>query len=1138
MRTRFTVYASLIFVMGLSLQSAPAGEKPPHAQSKMPGPALTAEEAMAKMQLPPGFKIECVASEPLIVNPTAMTFDEKGRIWVCESVEYPRASAGKGQDRIKILEDTNGDGVYDKATIFKDGLNIPCGVVMGNGGVYVTNSPDILFLQDTDGDGVCDKEEVLFTGFGRADRHELPNSLIWGPDGWLYGMNGVFNGTKVTYNGKTFDFTCAIWRYHPKWKKFELFSEGTSNPWGLDYDANGEWFLSCCVIDHLFHMTQSGYYNRQGGPYPSFTHKLNSITTQKHQMAAYAGLCIYQGDAFPEEYRGTLFMGNLHGSAINRDIVTKNGATFTQKNAPDDFLQANDAWFMPVSQKVGPDGCLYIMDWYDRYHCYQDANRDPQGIDRTRGRIYRISYKDTPRAKPFDLTKLSNDELLKLLGHPNNWQRREAQRLLNERFEPSLIPTLQKMALDSADTTQAHMHALWLLCSQKEMDPEFHLKVLSQTEPARRNWGVRACGQIETLAPAVYERLKALAGSDPSADVRCQVAVTAGRIEESQGLGLLFAMLSNPENAKDPLIPTIIYNNLKPMASTRMESILTFIESNAAVEVNFGQNVVPWIRDRLNADRSKNPSLIINDVKKSLAIGDETKLTVVLRSTIDAFANANVKTADRIRPIDDVTRAGIAKLAGGSGPAKINATIVAMWWNDPQATASARGIVADTKSPANIRGDLLRALAESKDAASLETFSAVVADAGAPIGMRKEALEAISAMNDPKAAALLLANFKTLPGELKAQCINALVQSTVSANALVDALEKKQVPTSAVNSNHVRQIQAMNDENLSKRLVAAWGTVKTDRDPERVEVIKKMRDVVAKGHGDAATGWKVFEAKCQQCHSIYGKGSDVGPELTGAGRETLDAILTNVLDPNLIIGDGYYTQVAKLKSGKVVTGLLAEKSDTKIVLKREGGVLDTIPIEDLEKITPQKISLMPEGLEKNMNEQEFCDLVEFLLTKSPPTAAKASGQQSPADIAKDVETFAPGWKISNCGRDMNPGLQFQFGGRKNVLLTHPLSKEQACVLSKAISIPEGKKTTLHVVVGHYPEGDFVLVVKADGKELFSKTVGKETSKDGWVDVNVDLSGYAGKSPKIELINQANGWSYEAAYWGEISIKSE
>lgn len=218
----------------------------PRAQDKPPGPALSPAEAIAKMKLPEGFKAELVAGEPDVINPTSMTFDARGRIWITESVEYPRHEVAKGRDRIKILEDTDHDGKIDKVTVFKEGLNIPCGVVLGNGGVYVTNSPDILFLKDTDGDDKADTEEVILTGFGRDDTHELPNSLTWGPDGWLYGMNGVFNQAHVKdpASGAMIDFTCAIWRYHPKTKRFELFSQGTSNPWGLDYNRQGDWFLS------------------------------------------------------------------------------------------------------------------------------------------------------------------------------------------------------------------------------------------------------------------------------------------------------------------------------------------------------------------------------------------------------------------------------------------------------------------------------------------------------------------------------------------------------------------------------------------------------------------------------------------------------------------------------------------------------------------------------------------------------------------------------------------------------------------------------------------------------------------------------------------------------------------------------
>src|SRR5688572_19706849 len=427
----------------LSITSTFLSAQVPHGQDKPPGPALSPQEAMAAMRVPPGFKVELVAAEPDVVNPTAMTFDDRGRIWVCESFEYPRREPGPGKDRIRILEDADHDGRFEKVTVFKEGLNIPCGIVHGNGGVYVTNAPDVLFLKDTDGDDRADTEEVLFTGFGRDDTHELPNNLIWGPDGWLYGMNGVFNGAKVTSpgDGKKYDFTCAIWRYHPRTKIFELFSQGTSNPWGLDFNRQGDWFISCCVIDHMFHMTQSGYYLRQGGPYPPLTVHLPSITTQHHQKAAYAGLAIYDADAYPEEYRGKLLMGNLHGSCINQDVLERNGSTYRQKNAPD-FLSANDAWFMPVAQKIGPDGCVYVMDWYDRYHCYQDANRDSPGLDRAKGRIYRIVYEDAPRAKKFDLGKASNQELLKLLGHSNVWWRRQAQRVLNERDDDKLLLVL------------------------------------------------------------------------------------------------------------------------------------------------------------------------------------------------------------------------------------------------------------------------------------------------------------------------------------------------------------------------------------------------------------------------------------------------------------------------------------------------------------------------------------------------------------------------------------------------------------------------------------------------------------------------------------------------------------------------
>ncbi|MFN5468220.1 MAG: PVC-type heme-binding CxxCH protein [Pirellulaceae bacterium] len=262
----------------------------PRKQSRVPGPPLTPQEAITRMQVPEGFRVELVASEPQIMNPVAMAFDDRGRIYVTESFEYPRHEPGPGRDRIKILEDTDGDGATDKVTIFAEGLNIPSGIAVGHGGVWVANAPDLLFLKDTDGDDKADTQEVIVTGFGRWDTHELPNALTWGPDGYLYGLNGVFNPSRIEQEGRVYEFTCALFRIDPKTRRFELFCEGTSNPWGVAFNRDGSAFVSACVIDHLWHLTETGYYHRQGGPYPPHTWKIESIVDYKHQAAAYCGI--------------------------------------------------------------------------------------------------------------------------------------------------------------------------------------------------------------------------------------------------------------------------------------------------------------------------------------------------------------------------------------------------------------------------------------------------------------------------------------------------------------------------------------------------------------------------------------------------------------------------------------------------------------------------------------------------------------------------------------------------------------------------------------------------------------------------------------------------------------------------------
>src|SRR6266496_1100390 len=445
---KFTALLAILVALASGNAAGAPGKQLTGVYAPTATPALSPVEAQKKFVVPDGFEVRLFAAEPEVINPVAMTWDERGRLWVLELYEYPLGAPprAKPRDRIKILEDTDNDGRADKVTVFAEGLNLATGLLLGNGGVYVGQAPELLFLQDTNHDDKADTRTVLLSGFGLEDRHELLNGFTWGPDGWLYMTHGVFTHSRVKIPEASepgVEVNAAVARYHPRTKKFEVFADGTSNPWGVDFDATGNAFVSACVIDHLFHMAPGGSYQRQGGtPGNPYAYELlPSIVDHKHHMAAYCGICIYQGDQFPEEYRGHVFMGNIHQNAINHDRLIPNGSSF-KAVAEKDFLTTSDGWFRPISEQAGPDGALWIGDWCDKYPCYQNARADPEGVDREHGRIWRVVYVGEEAGKKIpprpdvnlDLGKLPGTNLVALLDHPNVWQRRTAQRLLMERI--------------------------------------------------------------------------------------------------------------------------------------------------------------------------------------------------------------------------------------------------------------------------------------------------------------------------------------------------------------------------------------------------------------------------------------------------------------------------------------------------------------------------------------------------------------------------------------------------------------------------------------------------------------------------------------------------------------------------------
>ncbi len=413
-------------------------------------PYLTPEETVKRMKVPPEFEVKLFAAEPMLTNPIAFTIDERGRVWAVESFEYPsKTPKGKmPRDRIVILEDTKGTGVADKRTVFAEGKDFPVpfdlasGIEVGHGGVFLGAPPYLFFIENkNDKPG---KFEILLKGFGSQDTHETLNTFQWGPDGWLYGMHGIFTQSEVSpgepgalATGGPTKINGGVWRFHPKEKKFEVYAEGTSNPWGMDWrNTDGQFILACCVIPHLYHIVPGGIYKRQAGasynPYAyGYIQEICDHTFHRESGWAHAGLISLDVPHMPERFRNSVIFGSIHGCSVKQNILKPNGSSYTASRG-DDFLVSGDKNVRPLNMRWGPLGDIYLSDWHDQNPCHQAL---PDSWDYERGRIYRIQLKGTQPKKAEDLGKLSIEGLISLLKSDNPYEKRTALRMCAESLD-------------------------------------------------------------------------------------------------------------------------------------------------------------------------------------------------------------------------------------------------------------------------------------------------------------------------------------------------------------------------------------------------------------------------------------------------------------------------------------------------------------------------------------------------------------------------------------------------------------------------------------------------------------------------------------------------------------------------------
>jgi putative membrane-bound dehydrogenase-like protein len=966
--------------------------------------ALPTAEAQRHFKMAEGFDIELFAAEPEVRQPVAMTIDDRGRMWVVQYLQYPNPAGLKpvevdrylrtkydrvpeppphgpvGKDKITILEDTDGDGRADKTKDFVSGLNLASAVAIGNGGVYVGQAPYLLFYPDRNGDDVPDGDpEVLLKGFGLEDAHAVINSLEWGPDGWLYGAQG----STVTADIRGIGFQQGIWRYHPATKRFELFSEGGGNTFGLDFDRHGNAIAGTNYGNVVcLHQVQGAYYVKgfsKHGPlhnpysYGYFEHVAHTGHSGGHVTC---GGIVYQGGAWPEQFNGAYLGPNLLSNAIYWSTLTPQRSTYTSEYQAA-LLETDDIWFRPIDALTGPDGSVYVADWYD-----QRANHviPDDTWDKTNGRIWKIVYRGTPKIEKVDLANRTSEGLVDLLAHDNAWYRRGARRILSERRDPVVLPWLHKMIAGREE--QLALEALWALYVSGGWNDQVARHLLDHPAADVRTWTVRLLGdERRELPPAIQQRLVELAASDPSPTVRSQLACTAKRLAATGGLAIVAALLKRSEDASDTHLPLLLWWAIEDKAVSDRNAVLAMLAEKDAWQLPLvKQVIVERLARRYLAER--------NDAGYEAC----AQLLALAPAKDDALRLVAAMEADYSgRPLDTV-------------PAPLAETMARLWQqheSDPTVTRLALKLgsreayeravarMSDGKEDEALRLAMISAVGQAARRDALPQLLALFDETMNSEAIRGAAIGSLGYYDDATLGADVLRRYSALPSALRSRVIALTASRGAWAHALVQAVNEKQIDAKEVSVDQIRQMLAHRDEALGKAIETQWGKIRAATPGEKMSYVPVLGRVLGAGVGNLESGHKLYMKHCGVCHTLHGEGEKIGPDLTSADRKNRDALLLNILDPSGTIRPEFISQTALLVDGRVLTGLVTESSPQQITMVDAKQQKTTIPRDEIDEIEPSTTSLMPERLLEQLQEQEVRDLFRYLQSERLPERAAA-----------------------------------------------------------------------------------------------------------------------------------------------------
>jgi putative membrane-bound dehydrogenase-like protein len=953
------------------------------------------KDVVSKFVVPAGFSVTLFASEPEVVQPIAFTFDDRGRMWVVECLSYPKWKAdGTGRDRVVILEDTNGDGVHDKRTVVIDNGSNLSGIEVGFGGVWLCSTPNFIFVPIKD-DKPSGPPQILLDGWNLKEaKHNVFNGLAWGPDGWLYGANGIQTKSNIGKPGtaqkdRTF-FDCGVWRYHPTLHTFEIFAVGMTNPWGVDWDDHGELFVTNCVIDHLWHLVPGGHYQRMYGqdanPYayghmPSavdYRHwggghwtdaradKATGAVKKEHDTAggghAHSGIAIYLGDNFPAEYRNNLFTCNIHGNRLNRDGLVRTLSGMKGVRQPD-FAFANDPWFRGVAVKQGPDGALYAADWSDTGECH---NYDV--ADTTNGRLIRIAY-GKPKPWTTDINKLTDEELIATLSSKNEWLVRRARRVLQERSLAGKEYHASHFAQGMKDEDPAvKLRHFWALHSVNLMNPFWVQTMLADKSEAVRSWGVR----FSTERQEGIIQLTALAKTETSPFVRTAIACAMQKLPVKDRLKVAEALKAKQEDHKDANLSFMLWLGVEPAIGADPEAGLAFLKKTHVEQVR-----VNGIRRILTLPSSK-PTQQLAKILPALRDAKPALQRDILRGVQEAYEGRT----DIVAPAG--WNAAMTALAQDA-TLLAQAEAVSVLVGDPKTIETLRTRFNDQNQPTAARILAVQLLVSKKTPGLQTSLQKLLTEAP----MRATAIRALAAYPDAQSAAAILGSYAKFTPEEKSDAVQTLASRPAFALKLLDEVEAGHIPKSDINAFTARQILALNNKPISEKLTTVWGTVRP-ASASRTEQTKRLKDVLSKetlAKADLPNGKKLYTTNCASCHKLFGEGGNVGPELTGSQRVSLDYVLENVLDPSAVVASEYRMVQFTLLDGRSISGIVRKETPQTISVRTLNEEL-ILPVADIDSRKATPLSIMPDGLFDKLSDAEIRDLVGYLASPSQVTAGK------------------------------------------------------------------------------------------------------------------------------------------------------